>query len=170
MSASREGARGRILPALLDRLTDDHPRERAEGDASRTFSFARLREAVLRDLSWLLNTSQLETTIDLAAYPDVAASTLNYGVRSRTGYTVEGLPPSVLRREILTSLRRFEPRFLPESLEVTIIEDSRQDGTFQFRIEADLWAQPLPLRMLMRTEVGDITGTVRVVEMHSEAS
>ena len=167
MSANREGVRDRTLPALLDRLTDDHPRERAEGDASRAFSFARLREAVLRDLSWLLNATQLDTTIDLSAYPEVAASTLNFGVRSRTGHEVEGLAPNILRREILMSLRRFEPRFLADSLEVTIIA-ARQDGTFQFRIEADLWAQPLPLRMLMRTEIGETTGTVRVVEMRGE--
>ncbi len=168
MSASRAGPQDRIQPGLLDRLTDDRPDERVEGDVSRAFSLARLREVVLRDLSWLLNASQLATTVDLGPYPEVAMSTLNYGVRSRTGREVDGLDPSVLRREILLSLRRFEPRFLPDSLEVTVVED-RRDGTFQFRIEADLWAQPLPLRMLMRTEVGETGGTVRVVEMRGEA-
>lgn len=169
MNASRAGAQDRIQPALLDRLTDDNPDEQVEGDTSRTFSLARLREAILRDLSWLLNTSQLSTTVDLVPYPEVAMSTLNYGVRSRTGREVGGLDPSALRHEILLSLRRFEPRLLPETLEVTVIEDKR-DGTFQFRIEADLWANPLPLRMLMRTEAGEITGTVRVVEMRGEGS
>jgi type VI secretion system protein ImpF len=169
MSTSRAGIQDRILPALLDRLTDDHPHQQVEGDASRTFSLSRLREAILRDLSWLLNTSQLAATIDLTPYPDVAISTLNYGVHSRTGHEVGGLDPSVLRHETLLSLRRFEPRLLPESLQVAVIED-RRDGTFQFRIEADLHAEPQPVRMLMRTEVGEATGSVRVVEMRGEGN
>ena len=169
MTINRGGMQDRIQPVLLDRLTDDSPHETSEGDVSRTFSLARLREAILRDLSWLLNVSQLSTTIDLTPYPEVATSTLNYGVRSRTGSEVGGLDPSALRHEILTSLRRFEPRLLPESLEVTMIQDAR-DGTFQFRIEADLWAQPQPLHMLMRTEMGEATGSVRVIEMRGEGS
>jgi len=169
MNASRAGAQDRIQPALLDRLMDDNPDELAEGEISRTFSLARLRKAILRDLSWLLNTSQLATTVDLSLYPEVAMSTLNYGVRSRTGREVGGLDPSTLRHEILLSLRRFEPRLVPESLQVTVIEDKR-DGTFQFRIEADLWATPVPLRMLMRTEAGEITGSVRVVEVRGEGA
>jgi type VI secretion system protein ImpF len=159
----------RILPALLDRLTDDHPDQRVEGEVSRTFSLARLREAVLRDLSWLLNTSQLSATVDLTPYPEIARSTLNYGVHSRTGQEVGGIDPSFLRHETLLSLRRFEPRLLPESLQVVVIED-RRDGTFQFKIEAELHAEPQPARMMMRTEVNETTGSIRVVEMLGEGN
>jgi type VI secretion system protein ImpF len=161
------GMQGRILPALLDRLTDDYPDKRTESDVAWGFSLAQLREVILRDLSWLLNTCAIGATIDLTPYPDVAMSTLNYGVRSRTGRELDGLSPSALRQEILLSLRRFEPRFLPDSLVVTMIEDGRS-GSFQFRIEADLWAQPQPVRMLMRTEPGGTTGAVRVVEIYGE--
>jgi type VI secretion system protein ImpF len=167
MSASRAGIQDRVQPALLDLLTDDRPQEQAEADASSSLSPGRLREIILRDLSWLLNTSQMGTTIDLAPYPEVAASTLNYGVRARTGWEVGGIDPSALRHEILLSLRRFEPRLLPQSVEVTVTED-RRDGSLQFKIVADLWAQPAPLRMIMRTEAGETTGAVRVVELRSE--
>ena len=167
MSAARRGLRGQFQPTLLDRLTDDHPEEPAEGDASRARSIAQLREAILRDLSWLLNTSHIASSVDLTPYPEVAMSTLNYGVRSRTGRELDGLDPSALRLEMLRSLRRFEPRLLPESLEVTVIEDGGH-GSFQLRIEADLWAEPQPLRMLMRTEPGETAGTVRVVELRGE--
>jgi len=165
--SSRSTPSGRFQPALIDRLTDDQPQVRTEGDATRAFSLLRLREAVLRDLSWLLNTSQLGTSVDLKPYPEVASSVLNYGVRSRTGHAVGGLDRSVLHHETLLSLRRFEPRLLPESLELTVIED-RQYGMFQIRLAAELWAHPQPLHMLMRTEVGDSTGTVKVVEIGDE--
>jgi len=164
MATPRGMSQDLVHLGLLERLTDDFPQETVDTVSSRTFSLTRLREAILRDLSWLLNTSQLATSVDLTPYPDVAISTLNYGVRSRTGREVESLDPSVLRREILQSLRRFEPRLLPGSLEVTVIEAAR-DGTFQFGIVADLWAQPQPVRMRMRTEIGETAGSVRVVEI-----
>jgi len=168
VSANRISLQDRFLPALLDHLTDDHPQEQAEGDASRAVSLRRLREAIVRDLSWLLNTSQLGTSVDLTLYPQVANSVLNYGMRSRTAHEICGIDPVALHHEMLLSLRRFEPRLVPESLELTVVEDP-QSGMFQIRLEAEVWAYPQPLHMLMRTEVGGAAGAIRVVEIGSES-
>ena len=46
----------RLQPCLLDRLTDDEPEKSTESRDRRVFSLRQLRQAVLRDLSWLLNT------------------------------------------------------------------------------------------------------------------
>ena len=42
----------KLQPALLDRLTDDEPDAKVEARDKRVISMRRLRECVLRDLSW----------------------------------------------------------------------------------------------------------------------
>ena len=53
------GARDTLQPALLDRLTDHDPRHKVEGREERVISRSQLRASVLRDLSWLFNTTNL---------------------------------------------------------------------------------------------------------------
>ncbi|MEM7395472.1 MAG: hypothetical protein AAF492_24335, partial [Verrucomicrobiota bacterium] len=50
----REG--DKVLPCLLDRLTDNDPDHEGESAHKKVISSAQYRENVLRDLSWLLNT------------------------------------------------------------------------------------------------------------------
>ena len=75
----------RLQPALLDRLTDDAPDERSETRESRVIDMRRLRQIVLRDLSWLFNTTALGSVRDLAGTPEAARSVLNYGVPDIAG-------------------------------------------------------------------------------------
>jgi len=51
--------RERLQPSLLDRLTDDEPDQEVESRERRVLSVRGLREGVLRDLAWLLNTTNL---------------------------------------------------------------------------------------------------------------
>ena len=51
----------RLQPSLLDRLIDDEPEKTVEAPDQRVLSKARLRQAVLRDLAWLFNTTRLES-------------------------------------------------------------------------------------------------------------
>ncbi|MEJ2426173.1 MAG: type VI secretion system baseplate subunit TssE, partial [Candidatus Thiodiazotropha sp.] len=44
-----------LHPSLLDRLTDDEPEKSKESQDKRVMSMRRVRQSVLRDLSWLLN-------------------------------------------------------------------------------------------------------------------
>ena len=48
-------SRDRLYPSLLDRLLDDEPGKATEPRENRSATLARLRENVLRDLSWLFN-------------------------------------------------------------------------------------------------------------------
>ena len=56
----------RLQPALLDRLTDDQPDTQQEPRERRVLSKAKLRQAVLRDLAWLFNATQLGADQDLS--------------------------------------------------------------------------------------------------------
>src|SRR6478735_7419693 len=62
-----QGARStRLLPVLLDRLTDLHPENRNEALHERTMTKAVFRQCVLRDISFLLNTTNAESETDLS--------------------------------------------------------------------------------------------------------
>ena len=78
-----------LQPSLLDRLTDLNPASKTDTLEERVMSLRRLRESVIRDLEWLLNTGRLEIRVDLAGYPEVRSSVLNYGIPDITGASVE---------------------------------------------------------------------------------
>jgi len=66
----------RLWPALLDRLTDLEPDRKKESTQARTMSRKAYREGVLRDLQWLLNSTNLDASIDFTGYPDAQRSVL----------------------------------------------------------------------------------------------
>jgi type VI secretion system protein ImpF len=150
--------------SLLERLTDDEPDREREGATQPDITRARLRQSIVRDLSLLFNTSPLASSTDLNAYPEVSASTVNYGIDCRVGVELEAVDPSALRWEIALALQRFEPRFAQDSIEVSLVEESTTDS-FQFRIEAELQVAPKPFRMVMRTEHDRRSNNVKVVEL-----
>ena len=55
----------RLQPSLLDRLTDDEPHKSVESNDKRVLNKSQLRQCVLRDLAWLLNTSNTESDLSL---------------------------------------------------------------------------------------------------------
>jgi len=154
----------RLQPSLLDRLTDDDPTNKQESREQRFFSLNKLRAAVLRDLSWLLNATQYEATDDLSAYPRVAASVLNYGVPAYSGQSILGLKMHEVQSRMAAALRVFEPRLLPETVSVSLLSSSRTTSSLEFRLEGDLWAQPVPVRMFMKTDIDRDLDIIRVVE------
>ncbi|MFZ5891309.1 MAG: type VI secretion system baseplate subunit TssE [Myxococcota bacterium] len=156
----------RLQPSLLDRLSDDEPDRTRESREKRVLSPQRLRESVRRDLSWLLNNTHLATVQDLDPYPHVEQSTLNYGMPDLAGKTVSMVDRSALEKAIRRAIWEFEPRLLKESVRVKAIIDEKQmnHNALCFSIEAELWAQPLPLRLFLRTDVDLETGSVVVSE------
>jgi type VI secretion system protein ImpF len=158
----------RLQPSLLDRLTDDAPDQAVESRDKRVLSVQRLREFVLRDLQWLLNCGNLEQTIDLEAYPLVRSSVLNYGVPDLSGATLSGANLADLERQLRDAIWNFEPRLLRHSLRVRAqaSPDESHHNALMFEIEGELWAQPLPVRLFMRTELDLDTGEVSVSDVN----
>src|SRR5689334_5395139 len=119
----------RLQPALLDRLTDDEPTKRMESREQRVISIAKLRQCLLRDLSWLLNTVRLEATEDLSECPSVQRSVLNYGLPSFTGGSVALLGAAETEDAIKQAILRFEPRLLPNTVKVKLLESSLREDS-----------------------------------------
>lgn len=158
----------RLQPSLLDRLTDDEPDKKLEGPDRRVLTKAQLRQAVLRDLAWLFNTTRLESGEDLSDTPNVQRSVINFGLPALAGETASTLDPMGLEQAVREAIVTFEPRILPASLRVQAIMSETQldqHNVITVQIEGVLWAQPVPLELLLRTEVDLETGKVEITDL-----
>jgi type VI secretion system protein ImpF len=162
----------RLQPSLLDRLTDEEPQAQQESRDRRVMSLRRLREAVVRDLAWLLNTSDLGTVVDLRDYPQVAQSVLNYGLPALAGATASSVDAAALERLLRQAICTFEPRILRKSLKIKVIVagDQMNHNALNFDIEGELWAQPVPLRLYLKTEIDLETGSISVKDTGGQGS
>ncbi len=156
----------RLQPSLLDRLTDDEPNQRVESRDKRVISAQRLRECVTRDIAWLLNCVNLGGQGALDDYPEAAQSVINFGIPDLTGTAVSGVDAAELQRELRDAMLAFEPRLTPTTLRVAVEvrADSMNQRSLTFRIESEMWAQPLPLNLYLKSEVDLETGGVSVTE------
>ena len=148
----------KFQPCLLDRLTDDDPQSREEGRSQRVISHQRYRRGVLRDLEWLFNTNAFlqspgSDDIDLREFPEAWSSVLNYGVRQLTGLAAPDMVR--LQDDLAEALAVFEPRVSARTLSVHALMDRNQ---VTFEIEGDLWANPLPEQLHLKTTVDLETG------------
>ena len=153
--------RERLQPSLLDRLTDLAPENRRESLDQQSLSTQQMRQAVLRDLAWLLNTSNLAAVDEIDGYPRVSASVLNFGVPGFTGMVGASDKAQALEVAIADAIRRFEPRIRPNTLRVRARDDSAVPSLV-FEIRGELWAQPVPLQLFLETSI-DIETRLAVV-------
>lgn len=153
----------RLQPSLLDRLTDDAPDSLIETAASRSIDLSRLRQIIQRDLSWLLNTANFGPEFDPETYPNVARSVVNYGLPDISGRTGTMRRVSEYQHAIRTAIETFEPRILSETLEVTARSEKIGTGAIiSFDIRGELWAEPVPIDLYLRTALDVTTGEVTV--------
>ncbi len=156
----------RLQPSLLDRLTDDEPNTQVESRDKRVLSMQKLRQSVLRDVSWLLNADSFESVADLSDYPEVAQSVINFGIQNLAGTSVVGADLTDIEKKLKQAITVFEPRILPHSLTVKVLSaDVMNQQAISFDIEANLWAQPLPIHLYLRTEIDVLTGDVNLRDM-----
>jgi type VI secretion system protein ImpF len=158
------GPTERIQPCLLDRLTDDQPENKHESRNARVISPSRYREAVLRDVRWLFNTSARLASEDLVEYPEVASSVLSYGIRDLCGRITTSVDIAGLERELTNAVNNFEPRVIPGTLRIRAVEDQTgsSPSVLSFEIHADLWANPVPEQLFVKTEIDLETGHCRL--------
>jgi len=160
----------RLQPSLLDRLTDNDPERRQESRDARVLSPSRLRDCVRRDLAWLLNTTHLRAMQPLDDHPLVAKSVLNFGLPDLAGRTTSTIDAATLEQAIRKVILDFEPRLVARTLRVKLVVDDKQmnHNAMSFDIEAELWAQPLPLRLFLRTAIDLETGSIEVMDQGSK--
>jgi type VI secretion system protein ImpF len=163
-------SRERLQPSLLDRLSDDERQASHEPRDKRVLSMHGLRRAVLRDLGWLLNTVGLGAVQELDAHPLAAQSVLNFGLPDLAGKTASSLDRAALARRIRQAIWDFEPRILRDTVRVVALgtgTGGMAPNQVAFEIHGELWGQPLPERLYLKTELDLEIGEIRLFDMAS---
>ena len=172
-------ARERLLPYLLDRLTNDDPHSRVESLSHRTWTLRQSRQAVIRDLGFLLNSTCRPVADNMEEFPEVAKSVLNYGMPDLCGRTASGMSPQQLERMITTVIQRYEPRILKGTLSVRVIDAGEvgagagggagptstvRPNAVVLEIRGEIWNTPMPDQLYVKTEVDLETGQCALQE------
>jgi len=156
----------RLLPSLLDRLTDGDPQSRRPESDRFVFDLPEYRAAVFRDLGWLLNAMSPARAEDIEGLEQVGRSTLNYGMPPLSGGAASGLDVRQLERRMREVIQRFEPRIIGETVKVQVEVEAgvMNHRALTFRVEGMLWAQPVPEQVYLRTQLDLETGHVTLAD------
>ncbi len=162
-------SRDLLQPSLLDRLTDDEPQKQMESRDKRVLSMRQLKEAVLRDLAWLLNTANFDCEGKFDEYPFAAESVVNFGTRGLSGITASSVTSKEVEGTVRNAILRFEPRIIPNTLQVQAVvsDEESSHNAISFAISGDLWASPLPEQLYLQTKMDIETGHTEVGEVGS---
>jgi type VI secretion system protein ImpF len=132
----------RITPSVLDRLIDERPDQSREAPATRQTSLRLLKQAVKRDLEWLLNTRATPEGVP-EGLAEVSRSVALYGLPDLTTTSIKNPDDRMrLRDAVAATVRVFEPRL--EGVEVSLEAESEAGRSIRFRIDARLRVDPVP--------------------------
>jgi len=205
-------AKERLLPSLLDRLTDDDPlnaaidlsRDKLKNLEKKLADFPRgelddekqnyhtelleelkteraqylfltssigslqeIRDCVKRDLDWLLNAHSYSPADQLAAYPEVEKSVLNFGMPDFAGVTASSVDIKVMERLIKEAIMNFEPRLMRRTIKVRLLADqsTMDHNALTFEITSEMWSEPVPIHLRLRTEIELENGSMSLHEV-----
>ncbi len=156
-------ARGRgeqiLRSSVLDRLSGSHGAKSTYGSVA----LRDLKQAVARDLDWLLNT-RVWWPRDLGHLEECRKSLLTYGIPDLTSYSWASAED---RRNICDciaqAIKTFEPRLLPRTIKVSLLEtEAVDDFRVRLRIDAVLHVEPYSEPVSFDTEIEISTGAVDV--------
>ena len=132
----------RVTSSVLDRLLDFEPDLTQEPPKSRSRSLSELKQAVRRDLEWLLNTRSYPVEID-ERLEEIKKSVVVYGLPDFTGVSAKSsFEMDRLSKAVENAIKTFEPRFLNPKVWLEPIDNT--DRLLKFRIEAQLDVEPTP--------------------------
>ena len=169
----------RLQPSLLDRLTDHEPASAKEALEAKVLNKQQLRAAVLRDLSFLFNTTRAEPDgergdpSDVDAWKDVPharTSVLNYGIPALSGISMSRHQFAILELSFKQAILLYEPRIDPRTLSVEINHGAGfnfQHNSLRLVIKGQMWNQPVPLELLLSADVDVETGLAAVRDLRS---
>jgi len=156
----------RLQPSLLDRLTDLEPANTKESTSQQSMSQKQFKEAVIRDLGWLLNSVALDVCEDLEKYPEVQRSVLNFGLPDMSGHTSSNVIIRTMETTIKAVIQQFEPRIISNSLKVKIHSnpDEMSHNSLVIEIAGAVFGQPSPFQVVLKSELNLECGEFQVKE------
>src|SRR5262249_54849690 len=132
----------RVTLSVIDRLIDLEPEMSSDPPRSRAKGLRELKQAVQRDLEWLLNTRQIADGLP-PELTEVNRSLAAYGLPDFSAFHGKGEADHTRRgRAVESAIRIFEPRL--EDVTVTIEPPRDTERLLRFRIDARLKVDPAP--------------------------
>jgi type VI secretion system protein ImpF len=154
----------KLQPCLLDRLTDEEPGKREESRNERIISIQRYRAGVLRDLEWLFSSvghfpDETVGEVTFADYEEAYRSVINYGIRQLYGR----LTPDIqeIEKQLVDAITVFEPRINRRTLRIGVSIDR---NVLAIELTGELWVNPLPEKLFIKTEFDLESGQSSVKE------
>ena len=132
-----------VTLSTLDRLIDEDPEVSTEPIPSRSQSVRQLKDAVRRDLEWLLNTRRIAVPPD-ESLKEVNRSVYVYGLPDFTAFSLNSpKDQQKLVRHLQSTVKLFEPRLA--NVKIVPLEGGPSNTrTLRFRIEGLLLMDPAP--------------------------
>ena len=179
---TRQTEKSRLNPTLFDKLVGDTDISGMRGDEMRNieanreamryysvpklerFNERALRATIRRELSWLLNTTNFESRVNLDRYPHVKTSVLNYGVPDMSGQNLTRRLIQRRARDLRNAVRAFEPRIDESTLFVQEKGFDSFESGVSFVIQGDVTSAVKSIPVKFRTEFDFESGAASVTE------
>ena len=153
----------RVQLSVLDRLLDDEPKNTDEAQPTRSQTIARLKDALRRDLEWLLNTRAFPEEIE-EELEETGASVFTYGLPDFSSLTAGSLQTKTrLERALQRALEVFEPRLLNVAVKAVDSDEKGEKRIIRFLISGWLHMSPAPLQVSFDTRLQLARGEYRVL-------
>ncbi len=152
----------KITPSVIDRLIDEEPGYSAEASKSTSQSLKELKQAVGRDIEWLLNSRHSLKDIP-EGLEEIRTSLAVYGIPDFTGLSSkDSRNRAELLQNIHDALRIFEPRLA--NIEISIDDTDIVRRGVNFKIQGVLRVEPTPEPVVFDTVLTVGNGEFQVEE------
>src|ERR1700751_2393637 len=150
-----------VTLSVLDRLIDREPMTQVEAPLSRAQSIRVMKNAVRRDLEWLLNSRSIAFEPD-EALKEVNRSLYVYGLPDFSSYDAStAADQAKLLREIFGTIKLFDPRLADVRI-IPVEMPGNGLKEFKLRIEALLRMDPSPEPVSFDTVLELKSGVCRI--------
>jgi type VI secretion system protein ImpF len=156
---ARDAGERVLRSTVLDRLSGSHGAKSAYG----SIGLRELKQAVQRDLGWLLNT-RVWWPGDFGHLEECKKSLLTYGIPDLATYSwTSAEDRRTICDRIEQAIKMFEPRLVSRTVKVTLVEtEAVDDFLVRLRIDAVLHVEPYTEPVSFDTDIEISTGAVDV--------
>ncbi|MFP5230381.1 MAG: type VI secretion system baseplate subunit TssE [Acidobacteriota bacterium] len=144
-----------VTQSVLDRLmtVEDWPQNRAQ-------SIRYFKDALRRDLEWLLNTRRSPIP-EVESYPGIKGTIIDYGLPDISSLGLSSAADHrLLRLAMEACVRAYEPRLM--NARVTLEDADKVDRRLRFHIEATMKMDPAPEEITFDTVLEIASGEYKV--------